>query len=502
MFKNNNVAQKIQFLKKKGKKIVLCHGVFDLIHIGHIHHFKKAKSFGDYLIVSITSAKFIKKGPGRPLFDDNQRVEFLKSIKFIDQVLLSNNASSIDVIKLVKPNIYVKGSDYKDNEEDKTKKILLENALVKKFKGTVKYTDDPSFSSSKLINQGNFIFNTEQKKFIGKIKKKFSYNEIFKILNTFKKLKVLVLGELIIDKYTFGDVVGKSSKEPYLVLNQKKQEYYVGGSGAIARHLDSFVKKIDLISPLGKEEFYNKLINKSFKRNVKKHFLRNNKFTNTVVKERFIDEVSGYKLFGSYILPDNRFKIDEKKINKKIEQVNKRSDLIIITDYGHHFMTKKIAANLINSKKFVAVNAQVNSSTQGYYSVENYLGASAIIINETELRQYSRDSFSDIKKLSKKFKKEKKINYLIVTMGKDGAILIDKLSKVYFCPAFAKRAIDKVGSGDAMLSVISLCLKLKLDSELVLFLGSLAASSSVESLGNKKNINIEDLDRAIEYILK
>ena len=113
MFKNNDLAKKIEDLKKRGKKIVLCHGVFDLIHIGHINHFKKAKSFGDYLIVSITSAKFIKKGPGRPLFDDYQRFEFLKSIKFIDQVLLSNNASSVDVIKLVKPNIYVKGSDYK-----------------------------------------------------------------------------------------------------------------------------------------------------------------------------------------------------------------------------------------------------------------------------------------------------------------------------------------------------------------------------------------------------
>ena len=87
------------------------------------------------------------------------------------------------------------------------------NALVKKFKGIVKYTDDPTFSSSKLINQGNFLLNSEQKKFINKIKKNFSYNKIFKILKSFEKLKVLILGELIIDKYTFGNVVGKSSKE-------------------------------------------------------------------------------------------------------------------------------------------------------------------------------------------------------------------------------------------------------------------------------------------------
>jgi rfaE bifunctional protein kinase chain/domain/rfaE bifunctional protein nucleotidyltransferase chain/domain len=502
MLQNNRLIKKIEFLKEQGKKIVLCHGVFDLIHIGHIYHFKKAKSYGDYLVVSITSSKFIKKGPGRPLFDDAQRLEFLKSIKFIDQVLISNNKSSEDIIRAVKPNVYVKGSDYKFNKDDKTKKILLENALVKKFKGVVKYTTDPSFSSSKLINQGNFLLNSEQKKFINKIKKKFSYNEIFKILKSFKRLKVLILGELIIDKYTFGNVVGKSSKEPHLVLNQKKKEYYVGGSGAIARHLGSFVKKIDLISLFGFEKFYDQLIKKNFTKNITKHFLRSKSFSETIVKERFIDEVSGYKLFGSYTLPDNRSTINEKKIIKKIKQIKKKTDLVIVTDYGHHFINKNIASHIINSKTFVTVNAQVNSSTQGYNSVQKYMGANAIIINETELRQESRDNTSDIKFLSKKFKKKNKITNLIVTMGKSGAILLDNTFKVYFCPAFAKKTVDKVGSGDAMLSIISLCLKLKLEPHLILFLGSLAASTSVETLGNKKNINFEDLDRSIEYMLK
>jgi len=125
MLQNNRLIKKIEFLKEQGKKIVLCHGVFDLIHIGHIYHFKKAKSYGDYLVVSITSSKFIKKGPGRPLFDDAQRLEFLKSIKFIDQVLISNNKSSEDIIRAVKPNVYVKGSDYKFNKDDKTKKFYL-----------------------------------------------------------------------------------------------------------------------------------------------------------------------------------------------------------------------------------------------------------------------------------------------------------------------------------------------------------------------------------------
>ena len=119
-----SVLKKIKFLKSKKKKIVLCHGVFDLVHLGHIEHFKSAKKFGDFLIVSITKDKFIKKGPGRPLFNEQQRMDFLNNIKIIDYVILSNSESSLDVINFVRPDFYVKGPDYKDNFKDKTKKII------------------------------------------------------------------------------------------------------------------------------------------------------------------------------------------------------------------------------------------------------------------------------------------------------------------------------------------------------------------------------------------
>ncbi len=502
MIKNNTLERKIKLLKKQGKKIVLCHGVFDVVHIGHIYHFKKAKSYGNYLIVSITSSKFIKKGPGRPIFNDAQRLEFIKNIECVDQVIISNNISAEDVIKIVKPNIYAKGPDYKSNKDDKTKKIFLENKLVKKFNGIIKYTDDFTFSSSKLINSGDFIFNNDQKKFINNIKNKYSYKDIFNILESFKKLKVLVLGELIIDKYTFGSAVGKSSKEPHLVFNKKREEYYVGGTGAIARHLNSFVNKIDLVCSLGYEKFYKKLIKKNFTNNITSHFLKEKNYTNTIVKERFVDEVSGYKLFGSYTLPLASSLLIENKILKKIDSLSKKSDLIIIADYGHHFLSKNIAKKIISNKNFVTVNAQINSATQGYNSVKKYAGVNAIIINEAELRQEIRDNVSDIKFLAKKYKKEKKINHLIVTMGKNGAILVDNFLKTYSCPAFAQKTIDKVGSGDAMLSMMSLCLKLKVDPILILFLGSIVASHSLETLGNKKSINFEDLDRSIEFMLK
>ena len=497
-----NLISSLNKIRKKNKKIVLCHGVFDLVHLGHIKHFKSAKSYGDYLVVSITVDKFIKKGPGRPLFNEDQRLEFLSQIKLIDKVIFSKSSSAEDVIKLVKPNYYVKGPDYLKNKNDKTKKIYIEKKLVESFGGKIVYTKDQSFSSSKIINSNYLIFDEDQKKFLRKIKKKFSYSEISEILDKFKKLNVFVLGELIIDKYCFGNVIGKSGKEPHLVLKENKTEYYLGGSAAVVKHIASFVNKADILSPFGFEKYYNKIINQEFSKNINKNFFKPYKNYQTITKTRFVDKISGYKLFGSYVLPEKSELNFEKYIKRVIQKKNKKIDMFLVCDYGHNFISKNIANEIMKTKKMMSLNAQVNSANTGYHSINKYSGISSLIINENELRQELRDDKSSLEFLAKKIMLEKNIQSIIVTCGRLGAILVNDKFKVFKCPAFAKKTVDKVGAGDSMLAIASMGLKLKLDPELILFISSLAASISVESIGNKESVTVEKIDRMIEYILK
>ncbi len=499
---NQNLIKKIKILKSKKKKIVLCHGVFDLVHIGHLSHFRSAKNLGDFLIVSLTRSKFIKKGPGRPLFNDEERYSFLKQISIIDEVIFSEVPSSIDVLEMIKPDFYVKGPDYKNNLDDKTKKIYLEKKIVKKFGGKIAYTDDQTFSSSNIINSQNLIFNNVQSKFLSNLKKKYSYSDIWNILKKFKKLKILVIGELIIDKYCFGDVIGKAGKEPHLVLNEKFTEYYLGGSAAIARHLSTFVKSIGIISPFGKESNYSRLISKTFNSNIKKIFFKPYNNFKTITKTRLVDIISNYKLFGSYILPTQNYSLFENKVSKLIKSKIKNVDMIIICDYGHHFISNKIAKTIGNLRKFISLNAQTNASNIGYHTINKYSNINLLVINESELRQEMRDNISNIEILSKKLIKEKKIKNLVVTQGKNGVLMIDNKFKKTFCPAFAKNTIDKVGAGDAMLAMTSLSIKMGLDPDLTLLLGSLAAANSVETIGNKGNISLEKISRSLEYILK
>jgi len=98
--------------------------------------------------------------------------------------------------------------------------------------------------------------------------------------------------------------------------------------------------------------------------------------------------------------------------------------------------------------------------------------------------------------------KDLKINNLIITRGKNGAIFLKKNSKPVYCPAFANKVIDKIGAGDSMLSIIALCMKIKLPNDLALFLGSLAGATAVENIGNSKSINKQELLRQVQFSIK
>ena len=317
----NNLKKKIIKEKDKNKKIVHCHGVFDLIHIGHIKHFKEAKKNGDYLIVSITSDKYVNKGSGRPIFNQNLRAEFLSSLSFIDAVYINDNETSEKIISIIKPDVYFKGPDYKNNQNDRTKNIYKEIALAKKFGGKVIYSDDVTFSSSNLINNYSNFFNKEQKIFLKKISKKYSFDFIYQKLKEIEKLKVLLVGETIIDQYIFGDVLGKSGKEPHLVLNEKKHETYLGGAAAIANHLITFCNSVDFFTLLGKEKPYLSIVNKFLRKKINpKYFSKPN--ATTVVKKRYIDEVSNNKLLGAYLIDEQ--KLDQQNEKKLIKLIKKK----------------------------------------------------------------------------------------------------------------------------------------------------------------------------------
>ncbi len=139
--------------RARGQTVVLCHGVFDLMHMGHVRHFEEARRHGQVLIVTVTADRYVNKGPGRPVFPATFRGEMLAAMENVDWVGVSNWPSAEGVIRLVKPDVYVKGSDYENPGDDLTGMIEAERQAVADHGGRIVFTDDITFSSSSLINQ-------------------------------------------------------------------------------------------------------------------------------------------------------------------------------------------------------------------------------------------------------------------------------------------------------------------------------------------------------------
>ncbi len=145
------LASKAKELRQQGKRIVLCHGTFDLLHIGHIRHLQNARKDGDVLITTVTGDSYVNKGPGRPVFPEHLRSENLAALSCVDYVGINPSITATNVISLIKPHAYVKGKEYKNDKDDLTGNISLERDAVEQHGGELIFTEDITFSSSNLL---------------------------------------------------------------------------------------------------------------------------------------------------------------------------------------------------------------------------------------------------------------------------------------------------------------------------------------------------------------
>ena len=139
----------IQEHKKRGQKVVLANGCFDLIHVGHIRYLKESKKKGDILVLALNSDSSIRKlkGEGRPILNQKERAVIASSFYFIDYITFFDEPNVEKVLLALKPDIHAKGSDY-------TEETVPEKETVKGYGGTIAITGGPKIkSTSQLIKE-------------------------------------------------------------------------------------------------------------------------------------------------------------------------------------------------------------------------------------------------------------------------------------------------------------------------------------------------------------
>jgi len=489
-----------QEFRKKDAKVVHCHGVFDLLHPGHIIHLQQARSEGDVLIVSITASEYVNKGPGRPYFSDDLRMQSIAALSCVDYVVLSEKETALEVLDYIQPDVYVKGSDYENADNDVTQNIGREIEKVKAYGGTVHFTDGQVFSSTKLLNSEFPVFSADAKDYLREFSSRYSFDDISSYIEKMQSLKILVVGDIIIDQYVFCLVQGLSAKDRALSALYEKTEEYLGGVLAIARHLANFSDNVCLCTMLGRESYIRSRMLDELSSKMLLDLHSDPNYT-TVIKRRYIERrgirADYDKMFSiNYIDSDNSAnQIDRNGFYERLARRISDFDMVVLSDFGHGLVDQRVMDIVQDKAKFLALNCQTNSANYGNNPISKYRRADTFSLDTRELKlaygSITQDMDAMLELLADHL--QSKIGWL--TLGSMGAIGIenDRLLRI---PALTLEVQDTVGAGDAFFALASLCAAAEVPLEVGNFLANTAGALAANILGNSEAI---DRVRLLKY---
>lgn len=496
------LAQRSRQLRAEGKRVVLCHGTFDLMHTGHIRYLQRAKQEGDVLLVTVTADAFVNKGPGRPVFTERLRAENLAALACVDLVAINYAVSAVDALHQIQPSIYSKGSEYRAHADDVTGNIALEQEAVEAHGGTVFYTDEMVFSSSNLLNSHFGVFAPETLAYLRDFSSRWPEKEVHRMIASLADLKVLVVGDAIIDQYHYTSPLGQTGKGSFLAVCYESQEQFAGGSLAVANHIAGFAKNVTLVTGLGAVDSHEDFIREKLLPNVEPVFFT---FADapTVTKRRFLDS-DLTKLFEVYFFKENAvFGEVEDNICAWLDAHASDYDLVLVPDFGNGFITARMISMFEAKAKFLAVNTQINSGNRGYHVIHRYPRADFVSLNEPELRLAAHNRHDPLETVSELVGARVGARQLAVTRGTKGVMMSNRESGTFHAvPALSTKVVDRVGAGDAFLSLAALCAAKGLDAEVAAFVGSVAAAMDVQIVGNRESIKPDSLSKYVSTLLK
>ncbi len=480
------LSETIKSLKEQGKKIVHCHGCFDLIHPGHLRHLRFAKEQGDILVVTITADKFVQKDYMNPFSTQNLRAKGLAAIEYVDLVHINENLLGTGIIKEIRPDVYIKGEEYA-----KDKKLhqgfLDEKELVESFGGKIVYSPgNVVFSSTKIIDT---LFQREDmkkeriKNFL--IRHGINKENLIDVVKKASGKKILIIGDFFVEDSVFCNNSGFALDSSLLNLDFVENKRSLGGTGLIAQYIQGLGGNPEVFC-VGDEkslEILNKL-SPDLKNKV--HMM---KIPNYFLSTKKIFLSGDQKLFELNKNP--RIKIDEKTeldfINRVINSLNE-FQAIIFCDYGHGFLNEKIISKIAEEAREKGILCTLITGGERYLNLLNYKNLDFVLCSEKEAR-CAVNNFSDgIDFLSRDLLSKTNYKNLIINLGKDGFICYDpiqnknQLSSTYasYLPVFSEKSIDKQGVREATISAMALFLASKRDIHEALYLGSCV--SLIESL--------------------
>ena len=465
------------------RMVVHCHGVFDILHIGHLRMLKKAAELGDTLVVSITADDHVGKGPGRPVYGERFRAEMLDGLECVDFVVVVPFPSGKEIIEKIRADIYAKGAQYEGTE---TPALLEEKETCRKQGTKFEYVYDPVISSSTELVKHVGDWPKEVVEAMDGIKKEHGFDGVVAWLDKARKQSVAVMGEAIIDEYVQCEVLGRSSKSHLAALRRVQEKRYAGGSVAVAKVLEGFCDDVFLLALTGVDEGRDWLRSQVGEMD---HIFVGRCDGPTVLKRRYWERYYGLPMCEVYEMTDHYLQpIDEQKLAREAGIKAKTADVTIVTDYGHGMFTPSIISEIGRSVNYLALNVQQNAGNQGLSKFQKWgCGADCLTMALAEF-WLSRGERIDSERLIQQgiclMANDMKSGRVVVTRGRDGCLAYNRDDGGFLTfPSIAFEVKDRVGAGDVFLSFFSLFSACSAPLDVSLFVSSAAAAFAVSRMG-------------------
>lgn len=471
---------------------VLIYGDFFVVHSGHIRILNFAKSLGDELVIAVTPNKAGSKFPSV-----SDRVKSLEALKVPNSRVIELDADLQACVRRIRPDVLVKGAEFRDVPN-------REAVWLAEWGGKIVY------ASGEL---SDFIFQAPEDSLRAVLKFEPALDfvlrhgclskELVSIIDNFKTLQVLTLGDLIVDEYINCEALGMSQEDPTLVVSPNSRKRFVGGAGIVASHVAELGADSSFFSVSGEDETAEYALQELQKHSVKSEVLVDSTRP-TTLKQRY--RVEGKTLLRVSHLRQHGISLElEEQIYKNIKIKIKDIDLLIISDFCYGCLPQRLVGRIIRLARkngvFIAADSQASSQIG---ELEKYTNVNLVAATEYEARLLIRNNGCGLQYLTNSLIARLKCNSLLLKLGKNGVLVNSKIadkSELFSdqLPALNTHPVDPAGAGDSMLVVSCMAQISGATIYQAAFLGSIAAAIQVSRVGNVP-IGRNEIREAIRYI--
>ena len=486
--------------RPRERSVIMCHGAFDLVHPGHIRHLMYVRAKADILVASLTCDAHITKASLRPYVPEQLRAMNLAALEVVDYVIVDQNPTPIENIKFLQPDYFAKGYEYAAGGiHPRTRE---EMDVLESYGGEIIFTPgDVVYSSSAFIDLGPPRISAEKLVTLMD-SESITFERLRTTLASFKNVSVHVIGDTIVDGYTYCSLIGAMGKTPTLSVKFQQQADFAGGAAIVAKHLRACGANVTFSTVLGDDAPKDFVLSDLFAQGIDSQAVID-PTRPTTRKNVFIAD--GHRMLKVDTL-DNRPVSDKVLTRLKASLTSSKSEIFVFSDFRHGIFSPQTIPELAACLPAGALRVADSQMASRWGNILDFEGFDLITPNEREARFALGDQDSVVRPMALELYKRAKCKVLILKLGDRGIITYrssvpDDMRAFYTVDSFGENIVDTVGAGDALLAYATLAYATTMSDVIASILGSMAAAVACERDGNNP-VTIDDVLNKIHNVEK